>query len=99
MPRLNRKRVVHRSTGGMLAAIPAPVDPVGNAPRQLTSKTVAHPSADLKVRGRPLPACACGLRRRRGRGDQKGGEHLLGAFAPERVEAQLSIVSLAVPLM
>jgi len=42
MPRLNRNRVVHKSTGGMLPSIPAPVDPVGNAP-PLTTNTVALP--------------------------------------------------------
>jgi hypothetical protein len=43
MPRLNRRRsVAHKSTGGILPAIPVPVDPVGNAP-PLTSNTVAPP--------------------------------------------------------
>ena len=44
MPRLNRHRVAHKSTGGILHSIPEPVDPVGNAPsnlRLLTSNTVA----------------------------------------------------------
>lgn len=36
------RRVVHKSTGGMLNPIPEPVDPVGNAP-SLSSNTVAHP--------------------------------------------------------
>src|SRR5260370_2911373 len=36
-----------------------------------------HPSGDLKVPGRPLPACAWRLRRRRGRGTQKNGEHFV----------------------
>jgi hypothetical protein len=40
MPRLNRQRVAHKSTGGIPHPIPPPVDPVGNA---LTSYTVALP--------------------------------------------------------
>jgi hypothetical protein len=40
MPRLNRNGVAHKSTGGILPAIPVAVDPVGNA---LTSNTVALP--------------------------------------------------------
>src|SRR5713226_7297592 len=39
--KLNRRRVVHKSTGGMLNSIPAPVDPVGNAPSS-SLNTVAH---------------------------------------------------------
>jgi len=42
MPRLKRHSVTHKSTGGMLTSIPAPVDPVGNA---VTSNTVALPVA------------------------------------------------------
>jgi hypothetical protein len=38
--KLNR-RVVHKSTGGTLLAIPLPVDPVGNPPPP-TFNTVAH---------------------------------------------------------
>jgi hypothetical protein len=37
---LTRRRVAHKSTGGMPPAIPAPVDPLGNAPG-LTPNTVA----------------------------------------------------------
>ena len=40
MPRLNRQRVAHKSTGGIPHPIPLPVDPVGNA---LSSYTVALP--------------------------------------------------------
>jgi hypothetical protein len=40
MPRLNRQRVAHKSTGGIPHPIPRPMDPVGNA---LTSYTVALP--------------------------------------------------------
>ena len=39
---LKSARVVHKSTGGTLPAIPQPVDPVGNPP-PLISNTVAHP--------------------------------------------------------
>ena len=42
--RINRRRAAHKSTGGMLHSIPAPVDPVGSAPQPLTSNTVALPS-------------------------------------------------------
>src|SRR5712671_4563345 len=58
-----------------------------------------HPAGDLKVPGRPLPACAWRLRRRRGRGTQKSGEHLFGALLAERVETQLRVICLATPLM
>ena len=37
---LTGRRVVHKSTGGILPSIPEPVDPVGNA-APLKSKTVA----------------------------------------------------------
>jgi hypothetical protein len=37
---LTRRRVVHKSIGGILPSIPEPVDPVGNAAR-LKSNTVA----------------------------------------------------------
>ena len=39
--KLKSRRVVHKSTGGMLNSIPAPVDPVGNAPSS-SLNTVAH---------------------------------------------------------
>ena len=42
-PNLSRRRVAHKSTGGILPAIPAPVDPVGNAPDHLTPNTVPLP--------------------------------------------------------
>jgi hypothetical protein len=38
--RMNTKSVAHESTGGTLASIPRPVDPVGNAPDCLTFQTV-----------------------------------------------------------
>ena len=41
--RVTRKRVAHKSTGGILCEIPQPVDPVGNAHDRLTSNTVAYP--------------------------------------------------------
>src|SRR5713101_5700878 len=40
---LSSPRVVHKSTGGTLNAIPEPVDPVGNAP-SASLNTVAHPN-------------------------------------------------------
>jgi hypothetical protein len=39
--RMSAKSVAHESTGGTLASIPMPVDPVGNAPDCLTLQTVA----------------------------------------------------------
>ena len=39
-----KPRVVHKSTGGMLHQIPAPVDLVGNPP-DLTFNTVALPAS------------------------------------------------------
>jgi hypothetical protein len=39
--RMSAKRVVHESTGGTLASLPKPVDPVGNTPDRLTLQTVA----------------------------------------------------------
>ena len=42
--RMSASRVAHKSTGGTLQSLPAPVDPVGNAPGCLTSQTVAPPS-------------------------------------------------------
>ncbi len=41
LKKLNTRRVVHKSTGGMLNSIPEPVGLVGNAPSSLTSNTVA----------------------------------------------------------
>ena len=41
MPRVNDRRVAHKSTGGIPPKIPTPVDPVGNAPNHLTPNTVA----------------------------------------------------------
>ncbi len=43
--RLSHRPVAHKSTGGILPTIPAPVDPVGNAPHCLTPNTVAHPAS------------------------------------------------------
>ena len=41
MPRVNDRRVAHKSTGGIPPEIPTPVGPVGNAPNHLTPNTVA----------------------------------------------------------
>jgi hypothetical protein len=51
------RRVVHKSTGGMLPSTPQPVDLVGNAarlsnPEALTFLTVAHPTLFLTHNGR-----------------------------------------------
>lgn len=47
--RVSRRRVANKSTGGILPKIPAPVDPVGNAPNYLTKNTVAYPSSARAV--------------------------------------------------
>ena len=56
LKKLKGRRVVHKSTGGTLHAIPQPVDPVGNAPSS-PFNTVAHPPhrrrcVDLSLSGR-----------------------------------------------
>ena len=43
---VERRCVVHKSTGGTLHSIPEPVDPVGNAP-YLTFDTVARVEGEL----------------------------------------------------
>jgi hypothetical protein len=40
-PRMKQRRVVHKSTAGILKPIPEAVDLVGNPPPALTTKTVA----------------------------------------------------------
>ena len=40
-PRMKQRRVVHKSTAGILKPIPEAVDLVGNPPPRLTTKTVA----------------------------------------------------------
>jgi hypothetical protein len=51
-PRMKQRRVVHKSTAGILTTIPEAVDLVGNSPPGLTNNTVALPSA---VIGRTPP--------------------------------------------
>ena len=41
MPRVNDRRVAHKSTRGIPPKIPTPVGSVGNAPNHLTPNTVA----------------------------------------------------------
>ena len=41
--RMKHRRVVHKSTAGILNSIPQAVDLVGNSPHHLTTNTVAHP--------------------------------------------------------
>jgi hypothetical protein len=41
MPRVNDRRVAHKSTGGIPPKIPTPVGSVGNAPNHLTPNTIA----------------------------------------------------------
>jgi len=45
--KLDSRRVAHKSTGGMLYAIPEPVDPVGNAPPTQLGNA---PSTQLLIR-------------------------------------------------
>jgi hypothetical protein len=40
-PGMKHRRVVHKSTAGILKSIPEAVDPVGNPPPGLTTKIVA----------------------------------------------------------
>jgi hypothetical protein len=55
--RINHRRVVHKSTAGILNPIPEAVDLVGNSPPRLTNNTVAHPARKnapaSPVRARP----------------------------------------------
>jgi hypothetical protein len=41
MPRVNERRVAHKSTGRIPPKIPTPLGSVGNAPNHLTPNTVA----------------------------------------------------------
>jgi len=50
-PRMKQRRVVHKSTAGILKPIPEAVDLVGNPPPRLTTKTVAP----LQQRGTANP--------------------------------------------
>jgi hypothetical protein len=52
--KLKSRRVVHKSTGGVLPRTPEPVDPVGNPPSAASFNTVAHPPLeDERRRGFP----------------------------------------------
>ena len=42
-PRMKHRRIVHKSTAGILNSIPEAVDPVANPPPGLTENTVALP--------------------------------------------------------
>ena len=42
LKKLNNRRVVHKSTGGVRPRTPPPVDPVGNPPPPSPLNTVAH---------------------------------------------------------
>ena len=53
MPRVNDRRVAHKSTGGIPPKIPTPVGPVGNAPNHLTPNTVALSASHIWT----PPAC------------------------------------------
>jgi hypothetical protein len=57
-PRMKQRRVVHKSTAGILKPIPEAVDLVGNPPPGLTTKTVAplhqRVSANRRSRSRFL---------------------------------------------
>jgi len=49
--RMKHRRVVHKSTAGILKSIPEAVDLVGNPPPGLTENTVALPSAGETTEG------------------------------------------------
>ena len=50
MPRVNDRRVAHKSTGGIPPEIPTPVGSVGNAPDHLTPNTVALSANESSMR-------------------------------------------------
>jgi hypothetical protein len=54
-PRMKQRRVVHKSTAGILKPIPEAVDLVGNPPPRLTTKTVAllHQRVSANRRSHP----------------------------------------------
>ena len=56
-PRMKQRRVVHKSTAGILKPIPEAVDLVGNPPPGLTTKTVAllHQRGTANRRSRSYP--------------------------------------------
>jgi hypothetical protein len=68
MPRVNDRRVAHKSTGGIPPKIPTPVGPVGNAPSHLTPNTVALPANE---------SLSLTLIRSVGRNSPRVGLHLL----------------------
>jgi hypothetical protein len=51
MPRVNDRRVAHKSTGGIPPKIPTPVGSVGNAPNHLTTNTVALSATESRLFG------------------------------------------------
>ena len=62
LKKLNNRRVVHKSTGGVRPRTPPPVDPVGNPPPPSPLNTVAHlPAASpagllsRKITGEVIP--------------------------------------------
>jgi hypothetical protein len=76
-PRMKQRRVVHKSTAGILKPIPEAVDLVGNPPPGLTTKTVAplqqRVSANRRSRWLLLPVRTASM-----------GEHLEGPLPPAR---------------
>jgi hypothetical protein len=50
--KLKSRRVVHKSTGGVLPRTPEPVDPVGNPPSASSFNTVAHLPAAMRPASR-----------------------------------------------
>jgi hypothetical protein len=50
-PRLKHRRVVHKSTAGILKSIPEAVGLVGNPSQGLTNNTVAPPFFDTEKGG------------------------------------------------
>ena len=63
-PRMKQRRVVHKSTAGILKPIPEAVDLVGNPPPGLTTKTVALLQQRVSAKHRSVSRLLLGRRRR-----------------------------------
>jgi hypothetical protein len=57
--KLKSRRVVHKSTGGVLPRTPEPVDPVGNPPSAASFNTVAHLKSSPRGKGEERRAEVC----------------------------------------
>src|SRR5271167_4626322 len=75
--KVKSRRVVHKSTGGVLPRTPEPVDPVGNAPPPSPFNTVAHPR---RRRGLSRNQAGEAGNRRRGTRRPNWGEVIHGTY-------------------